>query len=372
MDRPDPKYFDYSASVPPFKEALDSFIESSKIYFANPSSIHSQGRKAKKNLLKLKKEFCDLLHYYDGRLLLCSSATEANNTVIEGFIKRFPGKKVLIAQDAHDSMWYAIGKYPEMTSVLKIESNGEIDEEKLISYISGEIGLVCFNHVCSETGIIHDVERLSQLCHTHGLKVLLDGTQAIGHIPVNLNEIPFDYYSFSAHKFGAVRSIGGLFMRDSDFDPLLSGGKQEWEIRGGTENVSGLASALTALRLNLQNQSAEIKRLNTLCSNLSGELKKSIPGIIINSNPKGLPGLLSVSFPDLKGNEIVASASLSGYSISTGSACHANQVEPSRIILAMGRNENAASGTVRISMGYGTTDDSVEGLLRAIREYTGT
>lgn len=372
MDRTDPKYFDYAASVPPLKEARDSFIESSNTYFANPSSIHLKGRNAKKKLLQLKKEFCDLLQYYDGRLLLCSSATEVNNTIIEGFIRRYPGKKILIAQDAHDSIWYAVGKYPESISVLKIETDGKIDEEKLVNSLSRDTALVCLNHVCSETGIIHNVDRLIQICKSRGLKVLIDGTQAIGHIPVNLNDIPCDYYSFSAHKFGAVRSVGGLFMRDSDFEPLLSGGKQEWEMRGGTENVSGLASALTALKWNLQNQSAEVKRLYTLCRDLSDRLQNILPGVIFNSSLNGLPGLLSVSFPGITGNELVASASLSGYSISTGSACHANQVEPSRIILAMGRNETEATGTVRISMGYGTTNESVEGLFTAIKEYINT
>jgi len=371
MDLPDPKYFDYAASVPPLKEAMDSFIETSKTYFANPSSIHAHGRKAKKKLLQLKKEFCDMLHYYDGRLMLCSSATEANNTVIEGFIRRFPGKKILVAQDAHDSIWYAVGKYPERTSVLKIEADGKIDEDKLVRSISGDTALICLNHICSETGIIHDVDRLSHICQSRGMKVLVDGTQALGHIPVNLNDIPFNYYTFSAHKFGAVRSIGGLFMRDNDFDPLLSGGKQEWGMRGGTENVSGLASAVTALKRNLQNQSAEVQRLNTFGKNLSERLVKSLPGLIINSNQNGLPGLLSVSFPDFKGNEIVAATSLSGYAISTGSACHANQVEPSRIILARGRNEKEATGTVRISMGYSTTSESVEGLFKVLKEYIG-
>ena len=98
------------------------------------------------------------------------------------------------------------------------------------------------------------------------------------------------------------------------------------------------------------------------------QLKRSAPSSIINSSPNGLPGLLSISFPGFKGNEIVAATSLSGYAISTGSACHASQVEPSRIILAMGRNEEEATGTVRISMGYGTTSESVEGLFTTLLE----
>jgi cysteine desulfurase len=369
MDKPDPKYFDYAASVPPFREVLDSFIKISQIYFANPSSIHSQGRKAKKLLFELKKEFCDLLHFYDGRLMLCSSATEANNTIIEGCLRRFPEKKILIAEDAHDSVWYAINRYPKRTSVLKINPNGKIDEDQLIKSLSKDTVLVCLNHVCSETGTIHNVDRLAYICQSREIKILIDGTQAIGHIPLNLNDIPCDYYTFSAHKFGGLRSSGGIFMRTSNFEPLLFGGMQEWEMRGGTENLAGLAAAKTALKRNLEIQSSEMTRLNTLGQRFTRQIREKIPVVIVNSPQNGLPGLISISVPGMKGNEIVAALSLSGYSLSTGSACHANHEEPSRIILARGLNDNEATGTVRISMGYGTTEESLDGLLKAILEY---
>ena len=372
MDKPDPKYFDYAASVPPFKEAIDSFITTSQTYFANPSSIHSQGRKAKKFLYDLKKDFCDLLKFHDGRLMLCSSATEANNTIIEGYIQRFATGKILVAEDAHDSIWYATKRYPRRTSVLKIDQEGNIREDQFERSISTDTSLVCLNHVCSETGINHDVERLAYMGHSRQLKILIDGTQAVGHIPVNLTEIPFDYYTFSAHKFGGVRSVGGIFMRDNNFEPLLRGGKQEWEMRGGTENLPGLASAHAALKKNLEIQSSEIARLSELGRKLIMQIQELVPGVIVNSPENGLPGLLSLSIPGMKGNELIAAMSLSGCSISTGSACHANQVEPSRIILAMGRNEKEATGTVRISMGYGTTPESVNDLLKAIKDYLGT
>jgi len=371
MDRPDPKYFDYAASVPPFKEALDSFIETSQTYFANPSSIHSKGRKAKKFFFDLKKEFCDLLQFYDGRLMVCSSATEANNTVIEGYIRQFPAKKILIAEDSHDSVWYATSRYPKRTSVLKIDSEGKISDEQLEKSISRDTALVCLNHICSETGTIHDIDRLAYRLQSRQLRLLIDGTQAIGHIPVNLNDISCDYYTFSAHKFGGARSVGGILMRDTSFEPLIWGGKQEWEMRGGTENLAGLASAHAALKKNLEIQSSEMSRLNDLNQKFIRQIREMVPGVIINSPQNGLPGLLSISIPGMKGNELVAAMSLSGYSISTGSACHANQVEPSRIILAMDRNENEATGTVRISMGYGTAAESVNGLIKAIKDYVG-
>ena len=123
----DPKYFDYSASTPVYPESLKAFMEYSSRNFANPSSVHKMGRDAKNRLLALKKEFCDLLHFHDGKLLLCSSGSEANNTIIEGHLKRYPQGKILIGEDTHDSIWYATWKYPDSTSVLSINSRGLVD-----------------------------------------------------------------------------------------------------------------------------------------------------------------------------------------------------------------------------------------------------
>jgi cysteine desulfurase len=369
VNKPDPKYFDYAASTPPFEEARNMFAEISRNFFGNPSSMHKEGTRAKNMLNELKKEFCDLVNFSDGRLLLCSSATEANNTIIEGYVRKYPTNRILIAEDAHDSIWYAIEKHPDQTDILKINASGQIDIDRFIYTFKPETRLVCINHACNELGTIHDVERIGAICQTRDIKLLIDGTQAIGHIPVDMNTISCDYYTFSAHKFGGVRSAGGILMRDNDFIPLLSGGKQEWNVRAGTENIGGLASAVTALKKSIGSQEKEMTRLSNLAEGLTDRLKELIPSVLVNTSENSLPGFLSLSFPGFKGNEIVAALSLSGFSVSTGSACHAHQIEPSRIILSLGRDAEQATGTIRISMGYGSTEHVVDKFLEALVDY---
>ena len=228
---------------------------------------------------------------------------------------------------------------------------------------------MCINHACNETGAIHDVGRLGTICQANNVKLLVDGTQAVAHIPIDMNNLPFDYYTFSAHKFGGLRSTGGILIRDDEFDPLIRGGRQEWNKRAGTENVAGMGAAVSALAECLAHQEVEISRLTGLAGNFKDRIRNLLPSVVGNTPYNSIPGFLSISFPDYKGNEIVTALSLSGFSVSTGSACHANQIEPSRIILAMGRNEKVATGTIRISMGYGTPPDAVEALLEAIKNY---
>ncbi|TFH23473.1 MAG: aminotransferase class V-fold PLP-dependent enzyme [Bacteroidia bacterium] len=359
---PDPYYFDHSASAPPYEEALEQFKWYSLNYPANPSSNHSSGKEASRKLLELKMRFCKLLDFHDGHLLLCSSATEANNTIIEGHRKRFPHGRILIAEDVHDSIWYATRKHKKHTDVFRIKDMEDLSHEVLARTVKNETTLICINQVCNETGRIHPLKAIAEFCSLRNIRLLVDGSQAIGHIPVSLNNISCDYFSFSAHKFGGTRSMGGLLFRDRQFEPLLSGGKHEWELRAGTENLPGLAAAVSALELDISKQSEHTSKYNNLKTSLLQDLKIGLKEVLINTPDDCRPGFLSLSFPGCQGNEIVAALSLAGFKIATGSACHADRPEPSRIILATGRKEKEAIGTIRISIGRGNTEESVKEL----------
>lgn len=341
---------------------MEQFKWYSLNYPANPSSLHSAGKEASRKLLELKMRFCKLLNFHDGHLLLCSSATEANNTIIEGHRLRFPHGRILIAEDVHDSIWYACTKHNKHTDVLRIKDMEDLSHEALARNVNSETTLICINQVCNETGRIHPLNTFAEFCSLRNIRLLVDGSQAIGHIPVSLNNIPCDYYSFSAHKFGGTRSMGGLLIRDRQFEPLLSGGKHEWGLRAGTENLPGLAAAVTALEVDISNLSEQALLNNQLKTILLHELKSGLGEVLINTPENCRPGFLSLSFPGSMGNEIVAALSLSGFKIATGSACHADRPEPSRIILANGRSEKEAIGTIRITIGRGNTEESVKEL----------
>lgn len=369
MHQPDPKYFDYAASAPPYPEALAMQAEVSGQLYANPSSIHRTGAKSRDKLAELKAGFLALLGFSQGRMLLCASGTEANNTLIEGHIRRFPESRILIAANVHDSIWYATVLHRKHVDVLPVTEKGQVSKDDFLKSIKPGTVLLCLSHACGETGAVQDLHDISRICAECNIRLMIDGAQTVGHLPLNLDVIPFDYYTFSSHKFGAARGTGGILLRTTEFEPLLRGGKQEYQLRAGTENVGGLASAFEALKISLNRLGTESMRLKQLSSLLINELRARGVKMILNSPPDNLSGFVSLSFPGYSGSEIVTALSHSGFSVSTGSACHANQVEPSRVILAMGRSPNEAKGTIRITMGRGTSKEAVLELAMALNEF---
>jgi len=363
------KYFDHAASYPPFKEALDTYCKVSLDYFGNPSSAHYPGFEARTLFQKAKKDFSAMCNFPDGRIILTSGGTEANNTIVNGHMKFTPDARLLVAVDTHPSIWFAVQRYNKQCGILPLGKGGRVDINDVKKYINSKTTLLCMNHVCGETGVVHPVEEISELCARKGILMLCDGVQAVGHLDVDLEKIVCDYYTFSAHKFGGPRGIGGILLRNDRFTPLSGGGKQEWGLRAGTENVAGMAAAATALNCCLRIQANEEIRLRDLCRRLYNHIKNEVDEVILNSDPdNGLPGLLSISVPGLTAQTAVAQLNLSGFAVSAGSACHANEVIPSRTIMAMGRNETEALGTLRISMGIDNTEEDVTALGSAIIE----
>ncbi len=360
-------YFDYAATSPPWQEALDIYVKTCREFFENPSSIHKPGTVAKNHLLTLKKAVCDIMRFYDGRLLMCSSASEANSTIIEGHLRRIPHARLLIAEDVHDSIWYATKKHSKSMSILHIDKDGSIDSIDFEEALHSSITMACISHACHETGVIHPVKHLAEIAHRLKVRVLIDGVQAIGRLPIFLGEIPWTYYSFSGHKFGAPKGTGGVFIRDNDFDPVVYGGKQQWGMRAGTEDIAGIASVLAALQKSISVNENESVRLVALRQIIVEKLGQN-PKVTINSPTDGLPGILSLSVKGISGRELVGALSIAGFAISTGAACQSNQMEPSRILLAMGKSRETATSGIRISMGYGSTTDAVENLVKAILE----
>jgi cysteine desulfurase len=358
-------YFDYAATAPPFPEALKRFEEVSLRQFGNPSSSHEAGQKARETLEASRKAFLARAGFADGSLILTSGGTEANNLVLWG---RFMAvrERAVISADAHPSIWFS--KASGMADVVETGPDGRISPQTLAARLSKKTSLVSIVHANNETGVIQDVKALGAVCEKAGVMLHVDGVQALGRLPITLSELPFTFYTFSAHKFGGPRGVGGVIARNAPLLAHISGGGQEKGLRGGTENVAGLAATLVALDLSARSLESEVPRLRRLAALLGDEIKAGIPGAILNSTPEGLPGLVSFSFPDLIGEEIVVEMNLRGFAVSAGSACGSGKMEPSRPVMAMGRTRAQALGTVRISMGRTTTEDGVRRLAAALRQ----
>jgi cysteine desulfurase len=322
---------------------------------------------AAEKLKATKSELAQLLGFIDGYLVLTSGGTEANNLVIRGVLEKYPHGRLLLAADVHESAWFATKTYANRTDILPIDKHGKITPERFEKYLRSKTVLCSVLHGNNETGIIHDIDKLGSICVRKGILFHCDGVQAIGHIPVNLGSLAFDFYTFSAHKFAGVHGTGGIFLNRADFIPQIQGGGQEQKLRAGTENLPGLSATLTALKMSIAMTENEEIRLRKLAGKFITLLRGKINNMHLNSDlENGLPGLISLSFPDVKGSQLVTELSLMGFSISSGSACHSGEMSPSRIIANMGYSDNLALGTVRISMGRYTEEQQVEALARAL------
>lgn len=362
-------FFDYASSCPPFPEALDVFRQVATDLFGNPSSIHDAGQAARELLEVTRRDFRALCGLDDGRVVLTSGGTEANNTVIRGVMERHPEGRILLAADVHASAWFARERFPKRTDVLRTGRDGKISLRRLAGAASSRTVLCSVLHGNNETGIIHDIEAIGRFCAGRGILFHCDGVQAVGHIPVDLRALPCDFYTFSSHKFGGPRGAGGILLRNAPLAPQIEGGGQEHGLRAGTENVAGFAAALSALKMSCGFMESEIPRLRGLMHVLVDGLKRDVPDTVVNSDLEGgLPGIVSVSFPGAVGHNLAVEMNLAGFAVSSGSACHADRVEPSRVILAMGVSRREALGTVRISMGRHTDEEQVRDLVAVLTQ----
>jgi cysteine desulfurase len=299
--------------------------------------------------------------------VLLSGATEANNWIVRATLAARPGGRVLCAPDVHASLGNACARHADRLDWAPLGAGGRLRLADVASRLRPETCLVCCSHAASETGIVHDAAAIAALCARRDVACLIDGAQTVGRIPLDLSVLCADFYVFSAHKFGGPRGIGGVFVRGEAPAPLLEGGAQEGGLRPGTENLPGLAGAVAALECARAALDLAAERLRGWTRMVAASLAGAGVDFLLNGDHlAGLPGFLSVSFPDLDGHALAEDLSLQGFAVATGSACSANRPEPSRAILALGRSPAEALGTLRISFGRTNTDDAVRRFSQAL------
>lgn len=361
------RYFDYAASAPPFPEALETQALAADRWCGNPSAGHAFGRAAAAELARLKAAFARLLDFGDGRVVLMSGATEANNWVVQSALAPVPKGRVLVAADVHASVWEAARRFGGRVDVVAPDGEGRVLPAALAAALRPDTRLFCCSHAANETGVVHDVAALSALCARRRVLCHVDGAQAVGHLPVRLSELCCEFYVFAAHKFGGPRGVGGVCLRWGADSGVLAGGAQEGGLRAGTENVAGLAGAVEALARAQAALPQESPRLRGLACRLADAVRRLEPPVRINGDPaKGLPGLVSMAFAGLDGHALAADLDLQGFAVGTGSACSESRPEPSRALRAMGLSAAEALGALRVSMGRLTRDADVEALAGAL------
>lgn len=366
-------YLDYCATTPVSPEVRAAMLAALEDDFGNPSSMHWAGRRAGELVSQARSDVAASIGASPQEIYFTSGATEADNLALLGVMRRYePGKAHLIttAVEHHAILHSAaqLEKEGYAVSVLPVDGQGLVDPQAVRNAIRRETVLISVMLVNNETGAIQPVADIGSVAQEKGILMHTDAVQGMGLVDVNVDRLKVDLLSLSAHKIYGPKGIGALYLRRAvALKPLAFGGPQEQSLRPGTENVPGIVGLGAAIRLTCQHKAEERKRLADLRAKLIDGLVERVPGVVINGPAHQVaPHVVSASFPGTDSEMMLIRLNAEGIAVSLGSACNSKSIEPSHVLTAMGLPREQIDGSLRISMGYPTTEDEINRFLEAI------
>ncbi len=364
-------YMDHAATTPPREEVLSEMLPYLRECFGNPSSIYSMGREVRKALVKARERTAEALGASPEEVVFTSGGTESNNIAIRGALK-YRGKTghLIASEIEHPAI---MDVFKELSTegydvtFLPVDHHGMIDVGELERALREDTVLISIMMANNEVGTLQPVEDVGKLAAERDIIFHTDAVQATGNIPVDVRKINCDSLSLSAHKFNGPKGVGALYInRGLKVSPLYRGGGQENRIRPGTENVPGIIGLAKALELSVEDLPSRMIELAELRDRLIRGLL-ALDEVDLNGHPtRRLPGNVNVCFKYVEGEAILLGLDLQGVAVSSGSACAAEDAEPSYVLQAMGRDYMSARGSIRFSLGRGNTSGDVEYVLDII------
>lgn len=365
-------YLDYSANFPTSREVLDYLVDVETKYHGNCVSLHKEGKRSMELYQKENRELLDLFHLDENEYeaVYTSSASESNNLAIKGLFQSYEGfgKHILVSEFEHSSTNAVLGYlregYNADVQFIKTGCDGKLDLEDLRRKIRKDTILICLSVVESEAGAIQDYRSVIELVKEYpNCHVLLDATQAVGKIPLDLEGA--DLVSFTPHKYGGLIGTGILLKKRSVIlTPLIHGGNSISIYRSSTAPLGLICSSIKATKLALESQDSHLDKVRNLQSYLLNELKKE-DSILINSNLE-FPYILNISVKGHKAREIVDKLAEKDVCVSQKSACSITNT-PSKTIMSIYHDKERALESFRISISYLTTLDELKEFVEILR-----
>ncbi len=383
-------YLDWAATALPDSATLNLVDETAKRFYGNPSSIHSMGREANRQLERARKDLAVSVSCSPGEIFFTSGGSESNNIVVTSVLNfqksRTSGTpEIVISGIEHDSVYSParyLAEWGITARIIEASETGFIDPTRIEKALNPSTRLVSLMYVNNETGTIQPVADVVEIVRSHskriGRPVLLhtDAVQAFGKIPLHLSELGVEAASLSAHKLRGPRGVGALYLRrGTSVAPLYRGGGQETGIRPGTENLPGIMGFSHAAKMNVGHIEKNSARAEALMNHLIVELRgiegvKSIPAVRMAGvgAESFSPYILKITVPPIPGEVIVRVLGEQGIILSTGSACSSRKKDRSRVLTNMGISPRDASSAVRISIGPTTSEDELNHLIEVMKK----
>jgi cysteine desulfurase len=374
---PDRVYLDWNATTPLRHEAREAMAATWDLS-GNPSSVHAEGRQARRIVEDARGAIAAAVGALPRNVVFTSGGTEANTLALTpGLMKESgsPAQRLLVSAIEHPSVM-AGGRFPQgsLRSV-EVARSGVLDLSRLAAALhKPPPALVSIMLANNETGSIQPVGEAAEIVHAAGGLLHVDAIQAFGKIPADINALGADLMTISAHKIGGPKAVGALIVAEGvqGLAPMLRGGGQERGYRAGTENVAGIAGFGAAVKAAVSGLANDGIRLESLRRRLETGLRDT-PGVIVFSEKgRRLPNTTLFTVPGLRAETAVIGFDLAGIAVSSGSACSSGKVQPSHVLEAMGFGREVASGAVRLSLGWFTSDADIDRCLEAWRKLAGT
>ena len=380
-----PIYLDYSATTPVDPRVAEKMMQFMTMdgTFGNPASrSHRFGWQAEEAVDIARNQIADLVGADPREIVFTSGATESDNLAIKGAANFYQkkGKHIITSQIEHHAVLHTcqyMEKQGYEVTYLPVDENGLVSVEDVKNAIRPDTVLISIMAANNEIGTIEPIREIGKVAHEAGVLFHTDAVQAVGAVPIDVNDWNVDMLSLSGHKFHAPKGIGALYIRKGvKISNLIFGGAQERGLRAGTENLPGIVGLGAAIELAVAELPEYTRRLTALRDRLIDGILKNIPDVRLNGHrTQRLPGNVNVSVRYVEGEALLMRLDLAGVEASSGSACTSGSLDPSHVLLAIGLPHEIAHGSLRLSLGNDTTEADVDyvieklpGIVRDLRE----
>ncbi len=368
-------YADNAATTRLSDTALAAMLPYLQQEYGNPSSLHSVGQRAQEALTDARARIAQRLGCQPTEVIFTSGGSEADNQAIRSVAAwgKIKGKTHIISTAfEHHAVLHtldALKKEGFTVTLLDVHEDGMVSAQQVEEAITDQTCLVTVMYANNEIGTVQPIAEIGEVCRRRGVYFHTDAVQAVGHLPVNVAEQNIDLLSLSAHKFHGPKGIGVLYARRGvPLFPLIHGGAQERGRRGGTENIPAIVGMAAALDEACDRLEEDTATLTVLRDRLIAGLSK-IPHSVLNGNREHrLPGTVNFCFEGIEGESLLLLLDDKGVYASSGSACTSGSLDPSHVLLAIGRPHEIAHGSLRLSLSPDTTQEEVDYMVEAVTD----
>ena len=368
-------YADHAATTAMSEAAINAMTRCMKEEYGNPSSLYRIGQQAKETLEKAREEIASVINAEPREIYFTSGGSEADNQAIRS--AALAGKKkgkthIISSAFEHHAVLHTLNTLKLEgfdVTLLPVHENGIVRPEEVEAAIRPDTCLVTIMYANNEIGTIQPIREIGAVCRAHQVLFHTDAVQAVGPLAIDVKAENIDYLSASSHKFHGPKGVGFLYARKGvPLTSLIDGGAQERGRRAGTENLPGIVGMTTALKETVAEREAEAARLTVLRDRLITGLNE-IPHSALNGDAeKRLPGNVNFCFEGIEGESLLLLLDEKGISASSGSACTSGSLDPSHVLLAIGRIHDVAHGSLRLTLGRENTPEDVEYIISAVKD----